>query len=340
MNMLFPSIAAPSVITRSRVTAGSTSALSDWIARSTAPDVEFASDFSGANDFVLASTNGGHVYAAGMDPTILGYVVKDLTDGITNGCCLRIDTPAAVGANSAAWEFPLSSSFTQNSDHFGVGVPFWIQFRFKIPSSRLVLSNCGGEQRGWKFMNIAQYSPTDTDSQSFSNTHAEHVLQDTNQDGFPQAYNVRDGGNSFVAFTGFEGGQITLQTAIDRGAGFSGGERYCHYPGGTAACEYFVTDEWMTFMVRIKPTTYTGTTGNEFTVKYARWGATEWTTLFHDTEYEIGSPNSQGGGFAGINGAHLLTYETNRINSTVDTHQKYDQIIVSLSEIALPAPGA
>jgi hypothetical protein len=317
--------------------------MSDWIARSTAAGVENYSDFSGGSDFVLASTNGGHVFAGGMNPVTLTYVVKDETDGLTNGCCLRIDTPSSVSVNSAAWMMPLSSSFTANSDHFGAGVPFWIQFRFKIPSSRLVLSNTGGNQYGWKFMNIAQYSPTDTDSQSFSNTFAEHVLQDTDQLGIPQAYH-RSVSGSFPPFDEFEASvSATLkQNVIDLG-GAAGPNRFCYRDpstgfAATPACVFFPTDEWVTFQVRIKPTTYGGSTGNEFDLWMARRGASSWTHLITESGYEIGDPDSNGGGFAGINGLHLLTYESQRLNSTVDTHQKWDQIIVSLSEIAIPAP--
>lgn len=308
---------------------------SDWTARSTATGVTFASDFSGANDFVLASTNGGHVFAPSMNPTILAYVVKDTTDGLTNGCCLRIDTPASVGANGASWMFPFNSAWTQNSDSFGLNTEWYIQYRFKIPTSRLTLTNCGGNQRGWKWTNIAQYSPTNTSSQSFSNTTAEIVCQDTNALGLPQMYH--QDGSSFPPFQGFAGGQITLQPAVDLGSGFSGGNRYCQYPNGTPACFYFPTDEWITFMIRIKIGTYSGSTNNEMDMWVARRGASSWTQLFAERGFTLGSPNSSGGGFTGLNGGHLLNYETNRIDSTVDTYVKYDQVIVSTNAIAIPA---
>lgn len=317
---------------------GAGSLAADWAARSTAPGVTFFTDFSGANDFVTASTNGGHVYAGGMNPAILARVVKDTTDGLTNGCCLRIDTPADAGANSAAWMFPFSRSYTDNASNIGNDI--YIQFRFKIPASRLHLSNCGGNQLGWKLINVAQYSVVDTDSQSFSNTTAEHVLQDTNQRGFLQAYH-RDSGGSFPPFEGFAGGQITLQTAIDRGSGVSGGDRYCHYPNGTAACEYWPTDEWVTIQMHIHTETFNGSSGNLFEVWYARRGATQWLKLFDDANYSLGSPNSNGGGFTHINGGHLLTFETNRVATStgnVATFHKYDQLIVGTQMIPLPAP--
>jgi hypothetical protein len=313
-------------------------AQADWVARSTAPGVTFASDFSGANDFVLASTNGGHVFAGNMDPIVLARVVKDTTDGLTNGCCLRIDTPASEGANSASWMFPLNSAWTTNAQSFGTSA-FYIQFRFKIPASRLTLSNCGGNQRGWKWANFAQYSPTNTVAQSFSNSTAEHVLQDTDQRGLWQAYHRTVGGN-FPPFNGFEGGQITLQTAVDKGAAFSGGDRYCWYPNGTPACSFCDVDEWVTFKLRFRfANGYNTSTGTEFDLWYARKDATAWTYLFNDRNYEVGSPDSNGGGFTGINGGHLLTYETNRISGAATWH-KYDQVIVSTQDIALPAVGA
>lgn len=336
MNILPSSI----ISNRRRVSTPSVTAETDWIARGTegVNGVTFACDFSGINDFITAETNGGHVFASGMDSGILARVVKDTTDGLTNGCCLRIDTPIDAGANSASWMFPFSRNYTNNASNIGSDI--WIQFRFKIPDSRLSLSNCGGNQRGWKLLNLAQYSIEDTDSQSYSNTTAEHVLQDTNQRGFLQAYN-RDSSGNFPPFQGFEDGQITLQTAIDRGAPLTGGNRYCHYPNGTSACEFWPTEEWMTIMVRLRTPSFGGTSGNRFEVWFARRYATQWLKLFDDVDYSMGTPNSNGGGFTHVNGGHLLTYETNRVATStgnVATWHKYDQIIVSTQSIALPAP--
>lgn len=314
----------------------SPSLLADWNARKNAAGVTFATDFSGAGDFVLASTNGGHIFAPGMNPTLLANVTKDTTEGLTNGCCLRITTPAAMGTNGASYMYPLNAAWTSNSQSFGLNTEWFISFRFKIPASRLVLTNCGGNQRGWKWMNLAQYSPTNTSAQSFSNTTAEIVMQDTNALGIPQMYH--QDGASFPPFQGFAGGQITLQPAIDKGSGFSGGNRYCQYPGGTPACMYFPTDEWVTFKIRYKIGTYNGSTGNEMDMWMARWQDSSWTQLFAERNFTLGDPNSSGGGFTGLNGGHLLNYETNRINSTVDTYVLYDQLIVSTQDIALPQP--
>ncbi|MCW5666520.1 MAG: cadherin repeat domain-containing protein [Piscinibacter sp.] len=308
----------------------------DFQLRRSSPGVTNWTDFNQAGDFVSAATNGGHVYAGGMDPAVLARVVKDTTDGLAAGVCLRIDTPADAGANSAAWMFPFATNYSSNASNIGTDI--WIQFRFKIPVSRLSLSNCGGNQRGWKLLNLAQYSIEDTDSQSYSNTLAEHVLQDTDQRGMLQAYH-RDSGGSFPPFQGFAGGQITLQTAIDRGSGFSGGDRYCHYPSGTPACEFWPTDEWVTIMLRLRTPSFGGTTGNRFECWYARRGASQWLKLFDDADYSVGSPNSNGGGFTHINGAHFLTYETNRVATStgnVATWHKYAEPIVSRQMIPLP----
>lgn len=315
----------------------------DWIARSTAPGVTQACDFSGPNDFLLSTTNGGHIGSSDMSPSSLARIVKDTSDGCSNGCCLRIDSPKEVGANSAEWMTSLNSSWTANNQSFGLNTEFFIQFRFKIPSSRLFKSDVGDSgTRGWKFANIAQYSPTNTGSQSFSNTLAEHVLQDSYQRGFPQAYH-RDTFGSFPGFEGFAGGQITLQHQ-DRGAGFTvPGDRYCHYPNGTNGCEYFQTDEWMTFKLRLKIASYAGGAGNEFDFWMLRKDATVPVQIFSARDYNLGSPDSNGGGFTGINGIHFLTYETYRVpNSPLnifDTWQKWDQLIVSTQDIAWPAVG-
>ena len=347
----------------SSVVSGTTSSASgfadpmaDWLARSTATAtnrVTFASDFSGAADFTLASVNGGtgRVFALGMNPTELAQVTKDTTDGLTNGCCLKILKPASEGTGSCEWMFPLNSTWTANNQSFGLGVPFWIQFRFKIPPSRLVksiLNPSGSLQYAWKWMNIAQYSPTNTSSKSFANSYAQIVLQDTDQLGVPQAYH-RDPAGSFPAFLG--GGTEsspagifkTVQNSIDRGAGVANhANRYCEVPGpnfdtASPGCEFWPTDEWMTFLLRILPASYTGAAGNQFDMWYARAGATTWTHLIHEVDFQLGDPNSNGpDGFTGLNGGHFLTYESQRSSSTVDTYHKYDQVIVSLDEIPIP----
>lgn len=89
-------------------------------------------------------------------------------------------------------------------------------------------------------------------------------------------------------------------------------------------------------MVRVKPASYTGGPGNEFDMWIARAGVYTWTHLIHEVDYEIGDPNDSGGGFTGINGGHLSTYESQRINSTVDTYTKFDQVLVSLNEPSIP----
>jgi hypothetical protein len=308
----------------------------DWIARSTASGVTAAYDFNGANDFVLATTNNGHVYAGSMNPTVLGYIVKDTTDGLASGCCLRIDTPASVGANSATWMCSLNNAWTTKTQGFG-STAFWIQFRFKIPSSRLTLTNCGGNQRGWKWANVAHYSQIDPAAQSASNRNDEHVLQDTNQYGFPQAYH-RDVDGNFPAFNeSYGGSNFKLQNSIDNGTGLSDNNRYCLWNSGSpsAGCWDWVADEWLTCMIRIKVGTYGGSAGNEFDMWVARRLATSWTHTHSFSNYSVGLPDEFTGG---LNGLHLLTYETNRINSTVATHHKYAELIVSTQEIALPAP--
>jgi hypothetical protein len=308
----------------------------DWIARSTASGVTAAYDFNGVNDFLRADVDNGHVYAGSMNPTVLGYIVKDTTDGLASGCCLRIDTPASVGANSATWMCSLNNSWTTKTQGFG-STAFWIQFRFKIPSSRLTLTNCGGNQRGWKWANIAHYSQIDPAAQSASNRNDEHVLQDTNQYGFPQAYH-RDVNGNFPAFNeSYGGSNFKLQNSIDNGTGLSDNNRYCLWNNGSpsAGCWDWVTDEWLTCMIRIKVGTYGGSAGNEFDMWVARRLATSWTHTHSFSNYSVGLPDEFTGG---LNGLHLLTYETNRLNSTVATHHKYAELIVSTQEIALPAP--
>jgi hypothetical protein len=338
-----PTVTEDMTITRGLVigaAAPGDDAEADWIARSTAAGVTFATDFRDASDF--STTN--RKWAPGMNSTVLARVVQDTTDGITGGACLRIDTIADAASDGAAWYAPLNSAWTAKTQGFG-STPFWIQFRFKVPSSRLELSETGENQKGWKFANIAHYAPEDPPNQSASNRNDEHVLQDTNQRGFPQAYR-RDWVGSFESFIEQfgESSEFLLQNAVDRGSPGTNCERYCltncwtispweegAYPG----CFKWTANEWVTCMVRIKVATY-GTevgTGNEFDFWYARYNATEWTHLMSFTDHSVGDPDEFTGG---LNGIWLSTFETNRVGG-IATHQKWDQLIVSTQEIALPA---
>lgn len=327
-------------------------AATDWNNRKNAAGVTFACDFSGVNDFTLASTNGGtgRVWAPSMNSTQLAQVVKDTTDGLTNGCCLRIDKPAAEAdytTGAPEWMFPLDSTFTANSDSFGIGVPFYVEFRFKIPASRLTPStiNMGGIQ-AFKWATICQYSASNTAGQSFANVGSQHVLEDTNRLGIPHAYH-RDFGGNYPPFLGGgtesspAGIYYTPQNAVDRGAGVSAhADRYCEVPSpfttASPGCEFWPIDEWMTFLLRILPANYSGGPGNEFDLYMARAGVQQWTHLIHEVDYSLGDPNENGGGFVSLNGGHLLTYESQRLSSTVDTWHKYDQVLVSLNQPAIP----
>jgi len=122
------------------VKGGITPQQADWIARSTAVGVTFATDFSGPHDF----DNPTHTTANGNSAPLLARIVKDVTDGIPGtkaGCCLKINWPAGDPDGSPAWFGLLNPTWTLQSQGIA-GAPFYIQFRSKIPLSRYQSYQC------------------------------------------------------------------------------------------------------------------------------------------------------------------------------------------------------
>jgi hypothetical protein len=332
-------LSTPTTLTITSAAKGDANA--DWLARATAPGVTFAYDmgdtawWSGA--WRPFSFNA-HKFADSLNPTYLAQIVPDTTDG-PNGRCMRIDYPAAQGNTSAALVLPLNGAWTSYTQGMGNNA-FYIQFRFKIPPSRLELINASGI-RAWKWLNVAGYDPQNITGHSPSNMLCEHVLEDTYQRGFPAAYH-RDTAGTFPPFDERYGSyDFKFQNMIDNGSGLPDAQRYCLYSTasqGYPGCLKWTTNEWVTFKLRIRVGTYAGSAGNEFDLWYARKDATQWSHLISSRNHDVGPPDA---GFAGgLNGAHLHGYSTGRISAPSDTWMRWAQFIVSMNDIPLPAPGA
>lgn len=322
---------------------GSAAAEADWLARSTAAGVLYATDFRDLNDFVTASSSSGGRGKWGADGGLgqaahEACVVQDTSDGITGGACLRIDNPLDNRGSQAAWICSMNPAWTTKTQGMGT-TAFWVQWRHKIPSSRLVQQpgvGIGGLSDGPKMINFAAYDPQDPRNGSRSNTTFEHVIQHVNWRTYPQAYR-RTSSGSYVGF-GEEPYSPTstfkMQNAIDRGAQFTHADRFCLL-NDPHSCFLYVADVWTTYMARIRVATYDGTAGNEFDLWAAPQGASSWTHLYTQQNHNVGAFSD--GFTGGFNGCWLLLYETNRTNpGSVVTHQLWDQLIVSTQEIALP----
>lgn len=312
----------------------------DWIARSTAAGVLYATDFSN-NAVDFHQTN--HVFGGNFGPGIAYWksLVTQYTGDSRLPYCMRISSPASTGANGASWIASLNPAWTSKTQGMG-STEFWLSFRFKVPSSRLI-PRVGD---GFKVVNVSAYDPADPQS-SISHTNFEHVLQNIQWKNIPVMYRDTTGsgdvspGQTLFQVSGPNG--LTIQD-IDRGSGATANDQFCLYNGGawpTAGCWTWYPGEWVALRMRFKIAAYgaTGTTGNEFDLDGCREGGSGWTPIYQQRNYSLGDLSD--GYSGGICGVQLPAYETSYDNSgSTDTEQYYGQLIVSLSAIAAPAANA
>lgn len=268
--------------------------LSDWNARTT-----------GATQAIRFGGSDANVVAYAHGDSGAPNVTWNPSGGIIGDGCLRLVRPTGP-SSSANWRAPLNSEWTLRGEGFGIGVPFWVQYRFRLGPGRLK-SNPGSA--GFKISDISQYNVASPDS-SRSHTNGEVVTQNQDWRGSPLVY--RDigwtGTPPFVPIATFR-----LKEGI-----------------------------WYTIMYRLEFPTWSNTrgTGNRFQVWIARPGDTSWTTLYdlsgasaiigtNDNDDLEGIPN-------GHNGIWFTTFETNATAYNTATWQEYDQLIVSLAQIPIP----
>lgn len=306
---------------------------SDWLTRSTAAGVTFATDFSGPNDFDQTK----HVYGSVFSQTVSYW--KGLSTHYTSDSklpsCLKIASPADTGTNGAAWFCSLNPAWTLKTQGFG-STEFFVSVRVKFPTSRFV-QRVGD---GFKFIDISAYNPEDPQN-SVSHTTFEHVTQNVGWHNVPICY--RDNGDGQPPFgQNFNSDLDDIQVQdIDNGSG-DAAHRYCLYNGGnySPGCFPLIADTWITFKQRIKLASYGGTTGNEMDFFGMIDGVdTTWRTIYSQRDYQVGDVSD--GYDGGMCGVTLTGYETNYDGSgTTDTYQLWSQLIISTSDIAAPAVGA
>jgi hypothetical protein len=253
-------------------------------------------------------------------------VTRD-TSGValTGGACLRIDIPMSAAQDSGAWKCFLNSAWDSLSidaaqPSVGMGsTAFYVQYRVRFPSSWLTLAN--GTTTGKKVSIVS--------SNYNSNTPFEHVIQNIDNRGIVQAYR-QDGSN----YPPFEEALPPFDFKLQNMVGGAPGE-YCLYSGSPSFnnCYRFTPDVWMCILMRIKATTYGGSSGNEWDLWAWKPGESGYTHLQSFRNYAVGG---LGGYTNGFNGVHLLPYTTGRTSASEDSYVLYDQLIVSLSPIACP----
>ncbi len=315
--------------------------VADWLARSTAAGVTYATDFSGPNDF--DQTN--HVFGAndigqgGPGAAYWKSLVSHYTGDPLLASALRIDSPASSGANGASWITSLNPTWTSKTQGFDT-TGFYVSVRTKFPTTRLVHRTSDG----FKFMDISAYDPQDPQA-SKSHTNFEIVTQNVNWHDIPICY--RDDGNGQPAFAqNFVGSPINdiVIQDIDRGVGVTPNtSRYCLYNNGSYGapgdgCWKLFTNEWIAHKWYIEIPSYNGTSGNRFKYWSARQGDLGWTLIYDQSNFTIGQKSD--GYTGGFCGAHFNAYETNLTGSFSDTYQLWSQFLVSLNDIACPASNA
>jgi hypothetical protein len=253
--------------------------------------------------------------------------------------CLRFDHLAADDEQAGNWRAPLNSSWTNDTDGFGEGTEWFCQYRVKLGPDRLIEPNYSGGPGGFKLSIFGQYQFSSPNS---SRSHTGHEIVIGNgfaAQGIYYAYRetTDEEGGGEDPFQVDVGGSIgiKLQPAVDHGSG-TDNQRYCRYNGGNASvgCYFFTLDEWLTIYTRIKIAEFGGTTGNEFDMYFARPGDTQYTQLYNNRDFLIGTDNEA---INGQNGIWFLPYDTGRASASYDTWHKHDQLIVSTQPIAVPA---
>lgn len=310
--------------------------LSDWNARSTAAGVVQHTRFASATP-VTTYTH---------PDSMAGNVSWNPSGGILGDGGLRIAVNPSDQANSGNWRIPLNAAWTTGggqSQGFGTGVDWYVQYRVKLGPNRLTPSVAGG---GFKIHILGGYFFASPGS-SNSDINCECVWSNDEWGGGPIAYNHDYQGN-FQIFQPTDGnGNIRQQNVIDHGSGVTpDANRYCIYNGGSGflspGCWFFHEQEWFTVYQRVNNASFgnSNPAGNIYQGWVARAGETSYTQLWDFSGvYTNGDASDPGQPDDAPNGQQalwLLPYDTGRTSSSVTTWHEYDQVIVSTQPIACP----
>lgn len=311
----------------SATTPSAGSLAADWIARSTASGVTFATDFSTVADVTnWIFPNSG-----------ASRVTRYTGDSVTNGpACLRIDTFAATDSNNSAWVHPLDSSWTTDQQGFGAG--YWcMQVAVKLPASRLASGSNGG---GFKLFNIGECRPQ-AFNLSRSHPNGEIVLTSyATYDLIPWLYRDIDFSQDPLSEAFGTGGDLYMQPYRDTGSDQTQDNRYCLWHGATgqitAGCLRWPTDQWFHLLLEVRIVgagNGNAHANNRIALSIQLPGETKYTKLWDSRGITIGADPALP---LGNNGLHLLQFDTGRTSGTQDTYALYGSVIIS-REFILPA---
>lgn len=319
--------------TSASTTCGSVDGLSDWLSRSTAPGVLWATNFdSNAKVDNFRFTNG-----VGWDPnpapgSVGSFVRRNPNDGILGSGCLELEQMTNRNMNSYWWR-PFNPALTRYQElnaggDLGPGQEFYLQVRVK--------TNCGGGggatgpngSTGGGGRKVFSVSRTEN-----SYTWQEIVAQDTYYRGVYQMY---QGYGPNVAYQSLETSVPPYDFNFQPGSEFAVAPGYCSYSqvggGNRANCWTWGDNEWITYLMRVVPAQNQVADG---TVQVWAWkaGMPGYVKILDRQKlymrYDSGKPQA-------FNAVLLWIYETGRTSGPAGQKQWYDQVILSRSSIACP----
>ena len=321
----------------------SQAALADWAARSTAPGVVQAIRFNNSANV----TNWTH------PDENTDLVTWNQTDGIIGDGCMQINQPTTLNGNGGQWRIPLNASWTSGggqSQGFGTGVDWYVQFRCKFGPNRLQPSINGGGNKTCIIGGYTFASP----SSSHSDIDCEFVITNPSWQSYPFFYHHADGqivdqGSIWQpdAPPPYDTYGHVIQTAVDHGASFTDpAQRYSLYEDETTprspGVVLYSEGVWYTHYFHFNIALYEDTVTNPSNTAqmwFTPYGTTTYQPLFTCTGFAQASGSDPGQSDDAPNGPQalwLLPYDTNRSGSVYNTYQSYDQVIVSTQPIACP----
>lgn len=217
-------------------TVSSADAESDWVNRSTGPDVVRAMRFDTYDDYYNGVFNK-------QNP---GNNAYDETVKASGGGSLRFDVLSQTGEGGGGnWVMNFSEDF---SVQFGANEEFWVQWRQRFDP--FIIEHDYRETSGWGEWKQVIISQGDTNAYTaYACTEREIVVQNQSNRDYPSSYMECGAYDNFSRY--FEDtNTFTRQNARN-------------HPNGTTACQYFPSggdesgclkyypNEWMTFMVHI-----------------------------------------------------------------------------------------
>lgn len=311
---------------------------SDWQDRASAPGVLMATRFDDPAevfDWVHGDSTQDHVY-------------WEQGNAASGGGALGIEVRADDGANSGNWRRWLSD----DERSFVEGDVFYVSYRQYFPAYFATHRFLGGG--GWKqsiiSRNAGDMNGESQSGETGSNQLNEIVLNNNRYRSMVQGYNRATNGTyagwQVSAVTACSSTDFIMQNAVDRGPQSVGtpcdndraryGGLYSYGgPSGppdplTGAFTY-PQDGWATFKIRVELGSQGTSTANSHVQVWAARDGEDFELLIDRDDLDLGDGPAH-------NTLWLLPYDTGKQPdpSREDTYTLYDEVIVSLEDIAAP----